>query len=75
MDDVAQLARTLSFVTVTPPGEDAVSRNAAVQGTNMVVAARRYLESWHRDLVGAVAALNRQIEDYVAADRQNTPKP
>jgi hypothetical protein len=68
--DVAMVEVHLeSFMSVTAPGNDEVSRNAARQAAKMVGGAARYLGEWRRQLIFAEAALRSQLAGYTEADR------
>ncbi|MFR9805392.1 PE domain-containing protein [Pseudonocardia sp. RS010] len=62
-------ARLQSFMSVTPPGNDEISRNAARQAAKMVEGATRYLADWRSKLIQAGAALRVQSKSYVGSDR------
>lgn len=73
-DEVGELVSSLALMHVTAPGADVVSRNAARQGSKMVIAARSYLETWHRDLMNAIVSLRQQVHDYESADSRNAAR-
>lgn len=70
-DEIRRQAESMLAIQVSPPGSDVVSRNAAAQCDNMIFAARRFLESWHGNVVYAAQAIQQQTEDYVRIDEQN----
>ncbi|MCE3556131.1 PE domain-containing protein [Pseudonocardia sp. RS11V-5] len=59
--------RTLNAVRA--PAADVVSINSAAQAGKMVEASRVYLASWREQLIAAAAAIKKQRDGYLAADR------
>lgn len=72
--EVAELSKGLIFVQIVPPGADEVSRNAAVQGDRMVLAAREYLQVWFNSLREGIDALSQQIGDFEDVERRNVAR-
>jgi hypothetical protein len=68
VDTVATVRDDLQAIRVAAPGNDPVSRNAAMQAGSMMEASHVYVESWLKSLTAAILALDRQVDSYQNAD-------
>ena len=68
VDELWDMERELGLFRISSPAPDAVSTNAATQGTLMVERGRRYLAEWRSQLTLAREALAAQQAGYASAD-------